>query len=530
MAGAVLTSHFRIHNAMQFAESFSESAPTRYYFYIAKSFAWNNEADPPTPVDTYQETYYNVWRDIMSVKRIQASDVSHVVPRYDWVSGTVYDEWDDTENLQDVENYRLPEHNFYVLTDEYNVYKVISNNGYAPSTVKPTGTGTTITTTADGYRWKFMYTITAGEILKFVTHDWIPVKTLMVSDSSAQWTVQDTAANGAINNIVVSNTGSGYLVTSNTFASVINSTAMTLASNAPNRDAIYVDSAIFIKAGTGSGQIRTITNYKGSTRTLTVNNAFTTVPDTTSKYYISPRVILRGDSGRSESTRASAYVSNCAGGMIRNITVIAPGNDYSTANISFGYSAGYGSGANAYVIIPPAGGHGSDPIDELRGYNVMINVNLVGGEANTFASNNDFRIIGLLRDPLLADGRTANASVIDQCTRIVVTNVSGDFRADEVIRGQTTGAKARNVYFANSNSYRTSGIVRVIRETTNGTGQSFLAGETIIGETTGVTALVSSRIGPALQRNTGFVLYTENREVVERAPDQTENLKIVLKF
>jgi hypothetical protein len=466
----------------------------------------------------------------MSVKRIQSSDVSHVVPRYDWVSGTIYDQWDDKENLQDVESYRLPAHNYFVLTDEYNVYKVINNNGYSASTVKPTGTGTTITSTADGYRWKFMYTITAGEILKFLTHDWMPVKTLMVSDSSAQWTVQDSAANGAINNIVVSNTGSGYLVTGNTFSSVINSTAMILKSNATNLDGAYVDSAIYIAAGTGQGQIRAITNYKGSTRTLTVNSAFITIPDTTSEYYISPRVILRGDSGRSESTRAIAYVSDCAGGIIRKITMISNGYDYSQANVTFGHTIGIGSGANAYVIIPPIGGHGSDPIDELRGYNIMINVNLVGSEANTFVSNNDFRIIGLLRDPLLADGRTANASVIDQCTRIVVTNVTGDFQADEVILGQTTGTKARNVYFANTNSYRTKGIIRVIRETTNGTGQSFLAGETVVGQTTGVSALVTSRIGPALQRNTGFILYTENREMVERTDEQTENIKLVLKF
>jgi hypothetical protein len=530
MAGGIITSHFRIHNAMQFAESFGETAPTRYYFYIAKSFAWNNELDPPTPSDTYQETYYNQWRDMMSVKRVYASQVSHVVPRYDWESGTVYDQWDDTENLQDVTNYRLPEHNYYVLTDEYNVYKVIDNNGYSESTVKPTGTGTTITSTSDGYRWKYLYTITAGEILNFLTHDYMPVKTLTTDDNSSQWSVQDNAVEGSINNIIVSNTGSGYLSTSNTFASVTNSTSMILNTNALAIDAAYTDSAIFIKAGTGSGQVRAITDYMGASKRLTVNNAFTTIPDTTSEYYISPRVIIGGDSGTSVSTRASAYVSNALGGIIRNITVIAPGSGYSQANISFGYSPSYGSGANAYVIIPPVGGHGSDPVDELRAYNIMVNVNLIGGEANTFASNNDFRIIGLLRDPLLANGLTANASVIDQCTRIVLTSVTGDFRADELITGLSTGATARNVYFANTNSSRTRGIIRVIRETTNGTGQSFLAGETIVGSTTGVTAQVASRIEPALQRNSGFILYTEYREKVERAEDQTENIKLVLKF
>jgi hypothetical protein len=530
MAGGLITSHFRIHNAIQFFESFSETAPTRYYFYIAKSFAWNDEVDPPTPTDTYQETYYNQWRDIMSVKRIQPSDVSHVVKRYDWVSGTVYDEWDDQENLQLYISHTIQEHNYYVLTNENNVYKVIYNNNYGKSTVKPTGTGTSITSTSDGYRWKYMYTISAGEALKFLTPDWMPVKTLQSQDSSAQWTVQDNAANGAIHTILVSNSGSNYLCNSNTFLTVTNATSFVLKDSATNLDGAYAGSALFIRAGTGSGQIRTITNYKGASRVLTVNNAFTTIPDTTSEYYISPRVIVRGDSGRSVGTRVSAYVSNCAGGYINKITVIQNGVDYSQANVSFGSNPLYGSGASAYAIIPPVGGHGSDPVDELRGYNIMINVNLIGSEANTFASNNDFRIIGLMRDPLLADGRTANASVIDQCTRIVVSGVSGDFQADEIITGLSTGAKARNVYFANTNASRTKGIVRVIRETTNGTGGTFLAGETVTGGTTGVTATVVSRIGPALHRNTGFILYTEYREKVERAGDQTENIKLVLKF
>ena len=42
----------------------------------------------------------------------------------------------------------------------------------------PTGTSTNILTTADGYKWKFMYSISASDVIKFVTSDFIPVKTL----------------------------------------------------------------------------------------------------------------------------------------------------------------------------------------------------------------------------------------------------------------------------------------------------------------------------------------------------------------
>ena len=46
------------------------------------------------------------------------------------------------------------------------------------STVMPTGTSTNILETADGYKWKFMYSISASDVIKFVTSDFIPVKTI----------------------------------------------------------------------------------------------------------------------------------------------------------------------------------------------------------------------------------------------------------------------------------------------------------------------------------------------------------------
>jgi hypothetical protein len=39
---ALITRHFKIHNAIQFFESFSEVAPSRYYFFIGKPNAYAN--------------------------------------------------------------------------------------------------------------------------------------------------------------------------------------------------------------------------------------------------------------------------------------------------------------------------------------------------------------------------------------------------------------------------------------------------------------------------------------------------------
>ena len=62
---AIITNKFRINNAEQFTESFSEDAATTYYLFIGRPHAWATDTDPqgvsvvegtdvapPTPYDT----------------------------------------------------------------------------------------------------------------------------------------------------------------------------------------------------------------------------------------------------------------------------------------------------------------------------------------------------------------------------------------------------------------------------------------------------------------------------------------------
>jgi hypothetical protein len=602
--------HFKIHQAIQFFESVSEAAPTRYYFYIGKSFAvanaiqitgtvkttstsntivgqgtyfnaelavgdriaitgqydtgytdpyvvkvsriltgqtmivsprpissittganayirklWSDDF-PSVPDDSYQNIYYDIWRNMMSLKKVQTSDVSHVVTRYDWYNNQPYYQFDDLDP-------ELYGKRFYTYTTDGNVYKCIDNNRGANSTVMPTGTGTSLISTADGYRWKYMYTVSAGEALKFRTTNYIPVKTLSANDGSSQWTVQQNAiasGNGAIFHVHILANGHSYLSTSNTFQTVTNTTWMKLKSSASGIDGTYVGSGLFISQGAASGQLRKIVKYWGANNTLIVNSAFSVTPNTSSRYVISPLVTIRGDSGGTTTSRATAYVSNTYNGQVRKITMINYGRSYSSANVTISANASFGFGAAAHPIISPLTGHGSDPVDELYGTTVMVNVRTIGAESNTFTTNNDFRIIGLVGNPMLANGSYANTSVIDQTTRVNVDLVNGDFRADEIITGLTSGSKARLVYFANSNSARSKGTLKVIRVTTNGTGGGFRVGEIVRGSTSGLTANVVSVTVPALKPYSGFLLYTENRDPVLRDPAQTEDFKLTIKF
>lgn len=62
------------------------------------------------------------------------------------------------------------------------------------------------------------------------------------------------------------------------------STAVALDSEASATDDAYNDMTIEISEGTGVGQVRTISDYVGSTKVATVSTAFTTTPDNTSRY------------------------------------------------------------------------------------------------------------------------------------------------------------------------------------------------------------------------------------------------------
>jgi hypothetical protein len=200
---SINTRLFRVHNAAQFYESLAEAVGSTYYAGIGRHTAWTSDLAPPTPTEALANTAYAYWTDVLALKKIASTELSHVVPRADWASNTVYTGYDHRDaNLT----------SFYVMSSSFNVYKCLFNNGGANSTVEPTGTGNTVITTGDGYMWKFMYQISTSEALNFLTSAFMPVKTVASDDDSLQWDVQQYAAasNGALDVILVTAGGTNY--------------------------------------------------------------------------------------------------------------------------------------------------------------------------------------------------------------------------------------------------------------------------------------------------------------------------------
>ena len=220
---AIITNKFRRHNAQQFVESFSESANTVYYMGLGRPQAYatstrgdsrteneGTDTTPLTPVDSIGDEFY-YFDDLLAAKRITSSDVSFAIPRRNWTTGTVYDYYrhdygnriTGTTTTQSANSgaTNLFDATFYVLNSNNNVYKCLDNNSNANSTVEPTGTSTSILTTGDGYKWKYMYSLSASQQVNFLSTDFMAVAT----DS----TVSAAATDGAVNIVKIKTAGSG---------------------------------------------------------------------------------------------------------------------------------------------------------------------------------------------------------------------------------------------------------------------------------------------------------------------------------
>ena len=219
---AIITDKFRIHNSEQFREAFSEASGNTMYLGIGRPqpFATSTRGDartnnegsdisPLTPADNLNAQHFP-FDDMLASKKIPTTDVTFAIPRRNWVTGTTYDTYrhdygeyatgGTTVITANSGASTLFDATFYVLTTDRNVYKCLANDNNTASTVEPTGTSTTVLSTADGYKWKYMYTLSASQQSNFLSTDFMAVAT--------DATVSSAAVDGTIEEIKIKATGS----------------------------------------------------------------------------------------------------------------------------------------------------------------------------------------------------------------------------------------------------------------------------------------------------------------------------------
>jgi len=527
---AIVTSNFRVLNANNFKEDVANNV---VYVSIGKSDVWSlttsdtTDTTPFTPND-HLDDLGEARSNLMGLKKVASSDLSHVVPRYTWTSGNSYVAWDsDDASIFDKA--------FYIVTSEFKVYKCIKAGGGA-SSIQPTQTLTDPQAESDGYTWKYLYTISVADAEKFLTNSYMPVKTVSLSaegvvaaTTSSSTTVVLTGANLDIT-VGMTVSGSNVSGTPTVSARTGNTLTLSAAQSLTANDILTFAFASDSDAETSltEADFAQYLNQKASRDSSTaggIERIEVTAGGT--GYTLAPTVTITGDgSGATATATVSA-------GAVTAVTITGKGTNYRVADITF--SGGGGSDAGARAVLAPKEGHGVSPRDELGGFFMSLNVLLDGAAGSgDITVGNDFRQIMLMKNPrvynatplagVIASADTLKAtSYLDFDSAVDVT----DYTVDELLVGQTSGAQAYVVEIDSVNGY-------IHYHQNDKTGYaSFTDGEDVQGQTSTTTGALesASAVGnPEVDRQSGEILFLENRDPINRTTTQIEDIKVILEF
>ena len=213
---AIVTDQFRILNASNFVDSIESNS---YYITLGlanpvaagygRTSDWNT--NPPSPTDNL--SYAGHTGDtILFGKKITSANVRRIVRRIDWTAGTKYEIYRDDYSVQNrapiTNAARLYDANYYVMNEDYRVYICIENgsSGTNPkgnvSQDQPTFTDlepSRAGDSGDGYIWKYLFTISPSDIIKFDSTDYITVPNNWDTSSDAQIRAMRESGDSTVN-------------------------------------------------------------------------------------------------------------------------------------------------------------------------------------------------------------------------------------------------------------------------------------------------------------------------------------------
>tara|TARA_B100001057_G_C22813162_1_gene936285 strand:- start:347 stop:1696 length:1350 start_codon:yes stop_codon:yes gene_type:complete len=447
---AVITDALKRQIASDFFEQFTSDSK-KYYIGVGKSEQWDSSDTVPTPVNT--PTEISAFRDgLQSVKKVTGTSL--VVPRNNWSSGRIYSQYDDQQG-------GYPTNPYYVMTDNNQVYICLETGrnilGVAQaSTVEPTGSNNDSFRTADGYVWKFLFTVSAERGNDFMSSNFMPVQLQGTTDSNStgiqlkQKEIQDNAVAGQVLSCIITSGGAGY--TANPTVTI---------------------------SGTGTGALLDAA-IDSSTGQL---------------------VRLRMRDSASSQVLGSGYTS---------ANVVISGGGSPSAN------------ATARAVLGPDSGIGRDSREDLKSTSIMFHAPLLGTDSD-FITDQDFRQVGLIRDPLLSTGAAFTNTTGNALFNMSLSSIVTSFTKDKTIQGQTSTAKA---FIDNIDSNR------LFYHQTSETGfGAFITGETVEEVNgAGEGVIDSGATLPEVDPESGAILFIDNRSPVVRSAAQNEDIKVIIQF
>jgi hypothetical protein len=489
-------------NGWDYDSTDSSSTINKYYIGIGKSETWPDEANPVDP-NPSKEDAHDFQASLQAMKLV--TDLSFVVERRNWSAGSIYTAWTE-KNHSDTSVGTLGDiiGSYYVITEENNVYiclqqgmtdaGTVRNSLYKPTEVslEPFIAG------ADGYVWKFLYNVGTYNSRRYLTSQWMPVE--HIYDSSVGGPALDTLS-----------------------ASRLAQYGIQLNSIPKQILAIDIDSG-----GVGYDPLSP------------------------------PSIKIRGEH-TGDSARGVARVDE--NGKI--FQVVMKDSDAGPFNFGSGYTERtwvevVGGGGHGAVLNPVIhdfdGGLGFDPRNDLNASSLMYSVRLIGDEYEVFNIENDFRQVGLIKNPLKDSAVSDELFVGDSSFTAIRGNalkklyvgsgvVTENIGTQTLVTGTQSGASAYVDYYkveVDSDCCGDSSTEHPVLfvHQTKGTGFIPFEKEEVIeisngGGTTTLGTHPNQENAPAMYYSdvgnfSGEVFYIDNRLHIDRDEDQTEDIKIVI--
>ena len=237
---AIVTDQFRILNANNFVESV-ENTNNSYYVFIGlsnptgaptlagygRTSDWNSSDKTPAPTDSFSYRAHS-GDTMMFGKRVSSANIRRIIRRVDWAEGNRYEIYRDDYSASNPSPLtaanRLYDANYYVLNSDFKVYVCIDNGSSGDNVLgnisqdEPTFTDlepSKAGNSGDGYVWKYLFTVSPSDIIKFDSTEYITVPNNWSTSTDSQIRLVRENGNSDVNlnqikHVYIENAGTGY--------------------------------------------------------------------------------------------------------------------------------------------------------------------------------------------------------------------------------------------------------------------------------------------------------------------------------
>ena len=543
---AFVTDQFRIFNAGNFVDSVLDTNNSYYVFLglsnptspspgFGRTSTWNDAAGPPNPIDNFSyESQYG--STSLFGKRVVGDNIRRVVRKVEWTKNTYYDmyrqDYDVNNKAPNSGTGRLYDANYFIVNSDYNVYICIENgsSGVSGTTTskgnqsedEPTFTDlepSSAGTSNDGYIWKFLFTISPSDIVKFDSTEYIVVPNNWATSTNSQIQSVREAGDSTLNlnqikTVYIEDGGKGYSANTTTTVDII---------------------------GDGTGAKASVTSDGNGT--------------------ITDIVVTAGGSGYSYGMVNLGAFGQPTGGFPAGSVTAIP--------------------AKLIPIIPPSRGHGYDIYKELGADRVLVYARF-DDSTKDFPTDTKFAQVGIVKNPSTYTSEntiftgsqysslgaikildysswdSTNLSIGSTITQVLPDNAGtakGYIASYDKQSGVLKYYQDRSLYYEQTNNrnnqtdyigvgsdanskqlaFGTSGSIKFLStpKPSDASVSVAFTGSTMVDGTREVDLGVyftSGLANPEINKTTGDVIYIDNRKEVTRDSRQKEDIKIVLEF